>query len=87
MMDRDKVRGALLGTAVGDALGMPVEGLSHQNVRTYYKGIKGYRADEHPDLARRITESEFLDAIAQAHRHGLTRLDDRAMVRRLTGGR
>ena len=46
MIDKDRVRGALLGTAVGDALGMPVEGLSHQNVRTYYKGIKTYRADE-----------------------------------------
>ena len=31
---------------MGDALGMPVEGLSHQNVRTYYKGIKEPRADE-----------------------------------------
>ncbi len=45
-INRDRTRGALLGTAVGDALGMPVEGLSHQNVRTYYKGIKKYRADE-----------------------------------------
>lgn len=45
-MNEDCVRGALLGTAVGDALGMPIEGLSHQNVRTYYKGIKEYRADE-----------------------------------------
>lgn len=45
-MTKDKIRGALLGTAVGDALGMPVEGLSHQNVRTYYKGIKAYRDDE-----------------------------------------
>lgn len=35
-----------MGTAVGDALGMPVEGLSHQNVRTYYKGIKEYRDDD-----------------------------------------
>lgn len=35
-----------MGTAVGDALGMPVEGFSHQNVRTYYKGIKEYRGDE-----------------------------------------
>ncbi|MEM9664895.1 MAG: ADP-ribosylglycohydrolase family protein [Bacteroidota bacterium] len=42
----DRILGALLGSAVGDALGMPIEGLSHQNVRTYYKGIKGYRADE-----------------------------------------
>ena len=45
-MTTDKTKGALLGTAVGDALGMPVEGLSHQNVRTYYKGIKAYRDDE-----------------------------------------
>ncbi|HET6568961.1 MAG TPA: ADP-ribosylglycohydrolase family protein [Rhodothermales bacterium] len=44
--------GTLLGGAVGDALGMPVEGLSHQNVRTFYKGIKAYRADERrSDLA------------------------------------
>jgi ADP-ribosylglycohydrolase len=35
-----------MGTAVGDALGMPVEGLSHQNVRTYYLGIKEYRDDD-----------------------------------------
>lgn len=42
----DRTRGALLGLAIGDALGMPIEGLSHPNVRTYYKGIKGFRADE-----------------------------------------
>jgi ADP-ribosylglycohydrolase len=42
----DSILGALLGTAVGDALGMPIEGLSHQNVRTYYKGIKEYRDDD-----------------------------------------
>lgn len=42
----DRARGALLGLAIGDALGMPIEGLSHPNVRTYYKGIKGFRADE-----------------------------------------
>lgn len=42
----DSIVGALLGTAVGDALGMPIEGLSHQNVRTYYKGIKEYRDDD-----------------------------------------
>ena len=42
----DRIVGALVGTAVGDALGMPVEGLSHQNVRTYYLGIKEYRDDD-----------------------------------------
>ncbi len=43
---RDRLIGTILGSALGDALGMPVEGLSHQNVRTYYKGIKELRADE-----------------------------------------
>ena len=47
MLDSDRILGTLLGTAIGDALGMPIDGLSHQNVRTYYRGIKGYRADEH----------------------------------------
>ena len=42
----DRILGTLLGTAVGDALGMPIEGLSHTNVRTYYKGIKEYRDDD-----------------------------------------
>lgn len=42
----DHITGSLLGAAVGDALGMPIEGLSHQNVRTYYKGIKEYRDDD-----------------------------------------
>lgn len=45
-MTTDKIVGTLLGGAVGDALGMPVEGLSHQNIRTFYKGIKGYTRDE-----------------------------------------
>ncbi len=38
----DRTRGALLGLAVGEALGRPVDKMSHQNVRTYFKGIKGY---------------------------------------------
>ncbi|MEM1044068.1 MAG: ADP-ribosylglycohydrolase family protein [Bacteroidota bacterium] len=47
MTPPDKVLGTLLGSAVGDALGMPIDGLSHQNVRTYYKGVKAYRDDEY----------------------------------------
>jgi ADP-ribosyl-[dinitrogen reductase] hydrolase len=46
MIDKESVVGALLGSAIGDALGMPVEGLSHANVRAYYRGIKEYRDDE-----------------------------------------
>jgi hypothetical protein len=60
-MNHDRALGALLGTALGDALGMPVDGLSHQNVRTYYKGIKGYRADEH----RRDLEAGQWTALTQ----------------------
>ena len=43
---RDRLVATILGSALGDALGMPVEGLSHQNVRTYYKGVKGLVGDD-----------------------------------------
>lgn len=65
----DRVNGALLGTAVGDALGMPIEGLSHQNVRTYYKGIKEYRDDdERGDLSagQWTDDTQFTFALARA---------------------
>ena len=42
----DRLVATLLGSALGDALGMPVESLSHQNVRTYYKGVKGLVGDD-----------------------------------------
>ena len=40
---QDKARGALLGLAVGDALGFPVEGLSRKRARRRYSGIDRYR--------------------------------------------
>jgi len=46
-MNEDRMLGALLGTAIGDALGMPIEGLSHDNVRRYYRGIKQYEPDHY----------------------------------------
>ncbi len=50
---RDRLVATLLGAALGDALGMPVEGLSHPHVRTYYKGLKELHADEkRGDLGR-----------------------------------
>ncbi len=42
----DRTRGALLGLAVGETLGRPIDKMSHQNVRTYFKGIKGYVGHE-----------------------------------------
>src|SRR5664279_4266871 len=38
----DRVRGSLLGLAVGDALGAPLEGLTAQQIRTHYGRIKNY---------------------------------------------
>ena len=65
----DRLVGVLLGSALGDALGMPVEGLSHQNVRTYYKGIKELRADEkREDLAvgQWTADTQRMRALASA---------------------
>jgi ADP-ribosylglycohydrolase len=38
----DRVRGSLLGLAVGDALGAPLEGLTAQQIRTHYGRVKNY---------------------------------------------
>ena len=38
----DRVRGCLLGMAVGDALGAPLEGLSGQQIRTHYGRVRNY---------------------------------------------
>lgn len=68
-MTTDQIVGALLGTAVGDALGMPIEGLSHQNVRTYYKGIKEYRDDDQRgdlDAGQWTDDTQFTFAVARA---------------------
>jgi ADP-ribosyl-[dinitrogen reductase] hydrolase len=38
----DRVRGCLLGLAVGDALGAPLEGLSAQQIKTHYGRVRNY---------------------------------------------
>jgi ADP-ribosylglycohydrolase len=38
----DRVRGCLLGLAVGDALGAPLEGLSSQQIRAHYGQVVNY---------------------------------------------
>jgi ADP-ribosyl-[dinitrogen reductase] hydrolase len=38
----DRVRGCLLGLAVGDALGAPLEGLSSQQIKSHYGRVKSY---------------------------------------------
>jgi ADP-ribosylglycohydrolase len=72
--NQNHIRGALLGTAAGDALGMPVEGISRAHVRTYYNGIKEYRDDEERrDLSagQWTDDTQFTFALVRA----LTRAD------------
>ncbi|MGO8898739.1 MAG: ADP-ribosylglycohydrolase family protein [Isosphaeraceae bacterium] len=38
----DRVRGCLLGLAIGDALGAPLEGLTTQQIKTHYGRVKNY---------------------------------------------
>jgi ADP-ribosyl-[dinitrogen reductase] hydrolase len=38
----DRVRGCMLGMAVGDALGAPLEGLSCQQIKTHYGRVRDY---------------------------------------------
>lgn len=40
---RDKVRGAIVGVAIGDALGMPVEGLLPKTIKKHFGVINSYR--------------------------------------------
>ena len=47
---RDNVRGAIVGVAIGDALGMPVESLHPQTIKKYFKWVKTYRS---PNLKTR----------------------------------
>lgn len=51
---RERVRGVVLGTAYGDALGAPVEKLSHQDIKEMYGRVesiytKWYKADWEPE--------------------------------------
>ncbi len=63
----DAVTGALLGLAIGDALGRPANGLSHQNVRLYFKGIKEYRDDEYGEGTAGSGTTLTRHALALAH--------------------
>ncbi|MBC8042399.1 MAG: ADP-ribosylglycohydrolase family protein [Rhizobacter sp.] len=41
-MTTEKINAFILGTLVGDALGLPANGRNHSFIRMYFKGIKGY---------------------------------------------
>src|SRR4051812_1703215 len=50
-MNRDKVLGMFLGVALGDALGMPAEGLAAENIAVRFGRLDRYHpANGHPWL-------------------------------------
>ncbi len=61
----------------------------HISPRTYLNLMDQYRpcyrADEYPELDRRVTAAEYAAALAVAARHGLTRLDGRLGTPRAYG--
>ena len=56
-----RFRNCILGLAVGDALGMPVEGLSRENIKQIYGEIK----DFHPSPYGDLEEGEWTDDTEQ----------------------
>lgn len=49
---KDKFIGTILGVAIGDALGAPVEGLSPQEIKTRYGKITDYIQNDEKDLKK-----------------------------------
>jgi ADP-ribosylglycohydrolase len=45
-MDNDRARGALLGLAIGDAMGAPTEGMSLPEIRERWGRVRGFLDDE-----------------------------------------
>lgn len=61
----DKYKGALLGCAVGDALGAPVEGLPSSEIKSRYGTVREY-LDERFGAGRITDDTQMTVALAQA---------------------
>lgn len=70
---KDRVRGCLVGTAVGDALGMPVEGMTPQQIQEKFGGVYKYH-DSISRFSRGLTAGQWTDdtALSLATAQGLT---------------
>lgn len=62
---RDCFKGALLGTAVGDALGMPVEGWHCEDIKMRY-GVLEDMADARAGKGRYTDDTEMMIALAES---------------------
>ncbi len=70
MSEASRAKGALLGLAVGDALGFPIEGLSRRRARRRYSGIDRYRFLGRTGFVSDDTEQAIMtaEAILEADR-------------------
>lgn len=86
LFSKDQVRGCILGGAVGDALGYPVEFMSYNQIRQKYgsRGITEFELDENgvaeisDDTQMTLfTATGLLFASTRAHTHGVCGYPDR----------
>ena len=82
---QDKARGALLGLAVGDALGFPVEGLSRKRARRRYSGIDRYRFLGSTGFVSDDTEQAIITAEAILESQGVPEKAAQIFGRKLRG--
>lgn len=80
---RARVRGCLLGGAIGDALGNPVEFLSLAGIRRAHgeQGVRGLTADE-DGVTGRVTDDTQMTLFTA---EGLIRAHSRAMAKGIGG--
>jgi len=76
---RDRIRGCILGAAIGEALGMPVETMSREGIlaATGGKGITGYR----DGIQRTIEDTSYLPAGSGTDEREIILASIRSLVR------
>lgn len=80
---KDALYGCLLGAAIGDALGLPMEGLSKERQARMYKNIDGYRMPGRRGLVSDDTEHACMTACALAESGGDENMFAKALGRSL----
>ncbi|MEE8575294.1 MAG: ADP-ribosylglycohydrolase family protein [Thermodesulfobacteriota bacterium] len=82
-MNKDSIIGCVLGTAVGDALGLPYEGLPRKRQFRLYKDINGYRFFLGRGMVSDDTEHTCMVAEALIEAGGDSSLFARSLARRM----
>ena len=58
---RDRVRGAIVGAAIGDALGMPAEGFHPRSIKKYYGKIREFRNPNPEKSFHKLRKGQWTD--------------------------